>query len=356
VKAKPVPAPPTSYVLGRVLLPLRAFLGFTFCFAGLQKLANPGFFDAADPASIQSQLAGAARLSPIHALISPLAHVAVLLGVLIAFGELAVGVGTLLGLRARLAAAGGIVLSLMLFLTVSFHSHPYYTGADLVFAFAWTPLLLAGSGSVLSLDAAIADRADKQDRAARQQAGRSRTAGPDASRREVVLRGTVTAAVAAVSLVIGGLAVGLGRLAGGTAGRSGGSSLPSAAGPAPATPRNSAASQPAKSATSGPVPPGRTIGPARDVPVGQAASFQDPATGDPSIVIQPSPGKFLAFDAVCPHAGCTVGYDPTAQVIICPCHGSQFNASTGAVEVGPATTGLKPIAIAEGSNGQLYVT
>jgi hypothetical protein len=26
-------------VLGRVLLPLRAFLGFTFCFAGLQKLA-----------------------------------------------------------------------------------------------------------------------------------------------------------------------------------------------------------------------------------------------------------------------------------------------------------------------------
>jgi thiosulfate dehydrogenase [quinone] large subunit len=43
----------------------------------------------------------------------------------------------------------------MLFLTVSFHSAPYYTGADIVFAFAWTPLLLAGSGPVLSLDAAI---------------------------------------------------------------------------------------------------------------------------------------------------------------------------------------------------------
>jgi thiosulfate dehydrogenase [quinone] large subunit len=38
----------------------------------------------------------------------------------------------------------------MLFLTVSFHSSPYYTGADVVFAFAWTPLLLADSGSVLS--------------------------------------------------------------------------------------------------------------------------------------------------------------------------------------------------------------
>ncbi len=59
--SKPAPASSASYLLGRALLPLRAFLGFTFCFAGLQKLANPRFFDAADPASIQSQLAGAAR-------------------------------------------------------------------------------------------------------------------------------------------------------------------------------------------------------------------------------------------------------------------------------------------------------
>src|SRR5215467_11346245 len=156
------PASQPSRDVGRVLLPLRAFLGFTFCFAGLQKLANPRFFDAADPASIQAQLAGAAHRSPIHALMSPLGHVAVPLGLLIAFGELAVGVGTLLGLRARLAAAGGLALSLMLFLTVSFHSSPYYTGADIVFAFAWTPLLLAGSGSVLSLDTAIARWADQR--------------------------------------------------------------------------------------------------------------------------------------------------------------------------------------------------
>jgi thiosulfate dehydrogenase [quinone] large subunit len=326
-------------VLGRALLPLRAFLGFTFCFAGLQKLANPRFFDAADPASIQSQLAGAARRSPIHGLISPLGHVAVPLGVLIAFGELAVGVGTLLGLRARLAAAGGLALSLMLFLTVSFHSAPYYTGADIVFAFAWTPLLLAGAGPVLSLDATIADR----------QAG----SGPGASRREVVLGGTVTVAVAVMSLIIGGLAAGLGRLAGGTAGQQDGQNLPQAAGPTPAAtarPRHRATAKP------GQAPPGTAVGPARDVPVGQAASFTDPGTGDPSIVIRPSSGTFVAFDAVCPHAGCTVGYDPSAKVIICPCHGSQFNSSTGAVEVGPAPTGLTKLGIAEGPNGQLYVT
>jgi thiosulfate dehydrogenase (quinone) large subunit len=335
----------SPYVLGRALLPLRAFLGFTFCFAGLQKLANPRFFDAADPASIQSQLAAAARRSPIHALIAPLALVAVPLGVLIAFGELAVGVGTLLGLRARLAAAGGLALSLMLFLTVSFHSAPYYTGADIVFAFAWTPLLLAGSGPVLSLDAAIASRAEKE-------AG----PGPAASRREVVLGGTVTAAVAAITLVAGGLAAGLGRLAGGTAGTQNGPSLPPAAGPAPSPPAATAGPQHRAKAKPGKVPPGTAVGPASDVPVGQAASFTDPASGDPSIVIRPSSGTFVAFDAVCPHAGCTVGYDPSVKLIICPCHGSQFNASTGAVEVGPAATGLTKLGIAEGPNGQLYVT
>ena len=347
--SKPVPA---QEMLGRTLLPLRAFLGFTFCFAGLQKLANPRFFDAADPASIQAQLAGAARRSPVHALISPLTHVAVPLGILIALGELAVGVGTLLGLRARLAAAGGLALSLMLFLTVSFHSAPYYTGADIVFAFAWTPLLLAGSGSVLSLDAAITEWAVKRAAAARRQGRRSVPAAPEVRRREVVLRGVLTAAVAAGSLVVGGLAAGLGRLAGGTARQNGTSTLPPATASAPvatAGPSNSPAPK------TGRVPPGTAIGPAGDVPVGQAASFQDPATGDPSIVIQPHSGQFVAFDAVCPHAGCTVEYDSNAQVIICPCHGSQFNASTGAVEVGPAATGLNKLTIAEGPNGQLYV-
>ncbi len=350
--SKPGPVPTVADVLGRVLLPLRAFLGFTFCFAGLQKLANPRFFDAADPASIQAQLAGAARRSPVHALISPLTHVAIPLGILIALGELAVGVGTLLGLRARLAAAGGLALSLLLFLTVSFHSAPYYTGADIVFAFAWTPLLLAGPSSVLSLDAAIADWAVKHAAAARRQGRRSAPAAPEVRRRELVLRGVVTAAVAAGSLVGGGLAAGLGRLAGGTAGNASPSSLPSTAAPGPtaaARPSNTSTSKPGK------VPSGTAIGPAADVPVGQAASFQDPATGDPSIVIQPRSGQFVAFDAVCPHAGCTVGYDSNAQVIICPCHGSQFNAGTGAVEVGPAVTGLKKLTIAEGSNGQLYV-
>jgi hypothetical protein len=47
------------------LVPLRVFLGVTFCFAGLQKLANPNFFRSASPISIQAQIRAAERTSPI---------------------------------------------------------------------------------------------------------------------------------------------------------------------------------------------------------------------------------------------------------------------------------------------------
>ena len=302
-------------MLGRALLPLRAFLGFTFCFAGLQKLANPGFFQTSNPGSIQAQLAGAALRSPIDTLISPLAHLAVPLGLLIAVAELAIGLGTLLGLWQRLAAAGGVALSLMLFLTVSFHASPYYTGADIVFAFAWTPLLLAGGGPLLSADAAITARARRSSR---------RMSAEEASRRDVVLKGIVTAVAAGAGLILGGAVAGLGRLAGGAKNASGTLQLsPTQSVPAPSA-----------SGAGGSHPAGTAIGPAKDVPVGGAASFSDPRTGDPSIVIQATAGKFVAFDAVCPHAGCTVEYDQSASLIVCPCHGSQFNAASGAVEAG----------------------
>jgi thiosulfate dehydrogenase [quinone] large subunit len=104
------------------------------------------------------------------------------------------------------------------------------------------------------------------------------------------------------------------------------------------------------------VPAGTKIGPAKDVPVGGAASFQDPSSGDPALVVQPAAGTFVAFDAVCPHAGCTVQYSDTARLFICPCHGSEFNGRTGAVEVGPAQSGLTELKIAEGSDGDLYVS
>jgi thiosulfate dehydrogenase [quinone] large subunit len=374
---------------GWALLPLRAFLGITFVFAGLQKLANPAFFNSGNPASIQAQLAAAQRISPLHGLLGPISHVPVLIGLVIAFAELAIGLGTLLGYLARAAALGGIVLSLMLFLTVSYHSHPYYTGSDIVFFFAWMPLAIAGAGGVLSADAVLAHRVRRgmgaepeavtpvdfavvrrvcgQFEEGRCQArdGQPCAPGPcpflaqrppdtrridqtELDRRTLLARGGSAAALSAAVLVGGGLAAGLGRLFGSSVG---GSQTPALQ--RGATPTTGAGSP---STTAPSAPPGTKIGPAKDVPVGGAASFQDPSSGDPSLVVQPEAGSFLAFDAVCPHAGCTVQYSNTSRLFVCPCHGSEFNGHTGAVEVGPAQSGLTRLKIAEGTDGQLYVS
>jgi Rieske Fe-S protein len=170
-----------------------------------------------------------------------------------------------------------------------------------------------------------------------------------------------TAAITGVARLVHGSSSASARApalgADGSAGSSSGSATSGSATVAPSasgtpTPTSSATSQP--SATAGSKPAGTKIGLASAVPVKGAATFQDPSTGDPAIVVQPRAGTFLGFDAVCPHAGCTVAYDESSVTFMCPCHGSQFNGSTGAVEVGPASRGLGRIAVAEGSDGQLY--
>jgi thiosulfate dehydrogenase [quinone] large subunit len=343
------------------MLPLRAFLGFTFCYAGLMKLANPNFFNSASTSSIQAQLIASDRTSPLHFLLEHLVHFATPIGVLIALGELAVGLGALLGLWTRVAAVGGMALSLTLFLTVSFHSSPYFTGADIVFLFAWTPLVVAGAGGVLSLDALVAARARRLAVAAVRARG-ARHARPDEfDRRRFALGAAAVGAVAVVGMVAAGLAAGVGRLVGGAKAPAGSAPVTlSAAGKgtpttSAATPTSSGGTAPTTTSTTVPVPSGTRLGPASDVPVGGWARFTDPASGDPAVVLQLTKGSFVAYDAVCPHAGCTVGYSPAAQLIVCPCHGSQFDPATGAVVQGPAPRGLGHIAVAEGPDDDLYV-
>lgn len=88
------------------------------------------------------------------------------------------------------------------------------------------------------------------------------------------------------------------------------------------------------------------LGPARAVQAGGGRLYQ--AGGTPVVVTQPTAGRYQAFNAICPHAGCTcsgmpVPNDPARTTILCPCHGSEFNAATGAVVRGPATKGLTPL-------------
>ncbi len=274
-----------------------------------------------------------------------------------------------------IAAIGGLLLSLNLFLAVSFHTSPYYTGSDIVFVFAWMPFIIAGGG-LLSLDALVANVV-----AARQSWS---GASIDVDRRRVL--GAVTFAAAAVAILGAGAAAGLGRLFNNASptpssdALSNGSNSPAVSSPAASSSvatqfsverecsRTGADTRPHRqrhrrdqrrrpataTATAKPKPAGTKIGPATAVPVAGSAAFQDPASGDPAIVVQPKAGSFLGFDAVCPHAGCTVGYDQQRVRFVCPCHGSEFNGTTGAVENGPATRGLRRIPVAEGSDGQLY--
>lgn len=62
---------------------------------------------------------------------------------------------------------------------------------------------------------------------------------------------------------------------------------------------------------------------------------------DHVVITQPTAGSYKAFDSTCPHAGCAVSM-VTDQGIICPCHGSVFDRSTGERVAGPAPTGLAP--------------
>ena len=90
-----------------LLLPLRVFLGVTFTYAGLQKLSDPGYLDPNNPTSAVHQMLRLQGSSPIGPLLSLSAHAPTLVSLVIALAELAVGLGTLLGLWARVAAAGG---------------------------------------------------------------------------------------------------------------------------------------------------------------------------------------------------------------------------------------------------------
>lgn len=79
--------------------------------------------------------------------------------------------------------------------------------------------------------------------------------------------------------------------------------------------------------------PGGPLVALADVPVGGAVAVTT-AGGDKIVVAQPEAGQVVAFSAICTHQGCTVA--PEGDRLNCPCHGSVFEAFTGAVVNGPA--------------------
>jgi cytochrome b6-f complex iron-sulfur subunit len=62
--------------------------------------------------------------------------------------------------------------------------------------------------------------------------------------------------------------------------------------------------------------------------------------GDVILIIRMSEKEFKAYAAQCTHMGAEVGV-PTNGVMICPFHGSQYNAADGRVIKGPAEQSLQ---------------
>jgi len=289
---------------GWVLLPLRLFLGVTFIYAGLDKLADPHFFaDSDDPLSVAAQMQVFTETSPIGPLVGIAADHPAVAGVLISLTEIAVGLATLAGLWARAAAVGGALLSLSFLLTVSWQTRPYYYGSDIGFLIMWIPIIAVGTAGVLSLDGILGKR--------------RRVDEPRLGRRSLLRYGGAAGVLGLVGLVAAAAA---------TASRD---RLPR---------RKSAGSGTAK-----PVPgaPGTLVA-TNAVPVGEAVLVNDPKTGKQVHVLQPTAGQFAALSAICTHTGCTVAWTGTG--FNCPCHGSKFDAE-GKVLQGPAARPLPGVPV-----------
>ncbi|WP_034620393.1 Rieske (2Fe-2S) protein [Cellulomonas sp. URHE0023] len=89
--------------------------------------------------------------------------------------------------------------------------------------------------------------------------------------------------------------------------------------------------------SSGPGSAQARLAPLSDVPDGGGL-----VVTDQKVVITRTGSDVHAFTAVCTHQGCLVR-DVRGGAIHCPCHGSAFDATTGAVVQGPATAPLDAV-------------
>jgi thiosulfate dehydrogenase (quinone) large subunit len=336
------------------LFPLRLFLGVTFTYAGFQKLADPGFLTPGAATYIGTQLHAFATGTPGGFLLRwfalPFPRLA---GVGVALAEIAIGLLVTAGLLTRLAAAAGLGLNLLLFLTASWSTTPYFLGSDIVFCFAWLPLALVGAADQPAVDTLLLARRV----AAKRMPGRTRhgaqiyaAADPDPQTRRALLRRGLVA-TGAGTLSIGAL---------GTVMRGSGRTDRALAAQVGST-RHARTKPKAPSSTAGTTAPAHTgpqlpagavkLGPSSGLRADAAAIYRDPGDGSPDIVVRHTDGSLAAFSAVCTHAGCQV--DLRSGVIYCPCHGSEFDAGTGAVLRGPAVTPLAPKRVIE-RRGSIY--
>jgi thiosulfate dehydrogenase [quinone] large subunit len=358
----------TASIPSWVLLPMRLFLGITFLYAGIQKLTDPQFFNPSAAGYIGKQMAGFALTSPLHSLLLLMVPHAMLFGLLTAYGEIAIGLGILFGVLFRPAAFFGMLLNLLFFLSATWRVYPYFYGSDIVFTFCWLTMLLNGplNTSLPSVDeklsVAILQRlpVERQEQLSplfafvlgiattkqtppslqTQSQTTQQTRGQQQRRYSTIQRAKENRRSFLAGALTGGGSI-LGLFALGFVVRT---LFGSTDTPTYIPPNSSSGSIPSDNATTPQA--GSPIATASAVPPNSATSFTIPSNGDPGVLVHLDSGQFVAYDALCTHAGCQVDYDPSSKLLLCPCHGAAFDPAKGAAVVSlPAQTPLAPVSI-----------
>src|SRR2546421_314674 len=366
--------PQATHIAKWVLLPMRLFLGITFMYAGIQKLTDPQFFNPAARGYIGKQIIAFATGSPLHDILIRLVPHAAFFGALVAYGEITIGLGTLLGLLFRPAAFFCILINLAFFLSATWHVYPYFYGSDIVFIFCWLTLLISVpvNTGLPSLDQWLVQRvlsgeqrtryaamiafflgirsssaplpvpATANQGQSRQTTGNKRPAqqnryaqvqrAKQQSKRNF-LWGMLTggASIAVLAWLGSNLHLFPGSQTD-SGSSSAGSSTPSAPASGTATATGTLSSP--------------EIARVNAVQNNRAVNFNLASNGDPGILVRLNNGQFVAYDAVCTHAGCPVDYDPGSHLLVCPCHGAAFDpAKSAAIVQGPAAIPLTGVPI-----------
>ncbi len=264
---------------------IRLWLGVTWIYGGWDKATDPGFLGKTSSTSINKQLIGYSKSSPMGFLFRHMIERSTAIGVMVMVLEFAIGIATLLWIAPTMTAFVGFTMSVGLWIAVTWHVKPYFLGSDTAYAVLWLAYFLTLVGKRRKIDVSL-------------------------DRRGAIRVGAV--GVAAIAAML------LGRVA-----QKSTTAAPTAGG-------SSSAKQLIKLA---------------DLAVGQTHEFVN-ADGQPAIVFRTKNGVF-AYSEVCTHQGCTVSYSPPDKALICPCHGAAYDPfNSAAVLGGPTNTPLSSIKVA----------
>ena len=261
---------------------LRAWLSFTWIYAGWDKATDPGFLTKGSSSFIGDQLIGYSTNSPVGWLFNGLAEQATAVGIFVIFSEFAIGLATLLWIAPTSAAFGGFMMSIVLWLGSTFYVSPYFLGSDTAYAVLWLVYFLTLVGNRRTVDVSL-------------------------DRRGAIRVGALSAAAVASALVGKAFAK---------------------VSEVPAT-TVSGSSQVIELAK---------------IKVGETHQFAL-SNGMPAILFRTKTGVF-AYSATCTHQGCTVTYKNSSKSLYCPCHGAEFDPFTnGGAISGPARDALPTVKV-----------